>query len=269
MRKSLVACLVALVMLRVAAHAQSTQSVGAYLALNGTPVAALPPVLTSTILTTLQRTVQFSARYGYIDNNAYSTNGQAANNGGATVVFPTSLGSTISVTAGVWYPSGTGYSSHLMLGVAGDYGIGSMQIGVGTPIIDSSATGLATRVADTLSPPLLSFSVDGEIGYGSPSRGTYWAGRIGAPITLGQRGSGMRVAGFVTPSLGWGYSQLESVNVAGAPITTTASGVRMVIGGGVGVYTPASLLSMSLGFQHVFVTGASTLVGLVVSLGTR
>jgi hypothetical protein len=233
------------------AHAQSAQSIGAFLALNGTPVAALPPVLTTTILTSLQRTVQFSARYGYLDNNTYSADGQATNNGGLTVVFPSGLGSTVSLTAGFWYPTGKNYSSHLMLGAAGDYGIGSAQL---------------TDAADS---PLLSLAVDADVGFGKPSNGTFWAARLGAPVTLGQRGEGIRVAAFVIPGIGFGSSRLDAVNVAGQPVTTTESGVRFMAGGGVGVYTPASTLSVSLGFQQVFVTGSSTLVGLVISLGTK
>jgi hypothetical protein len=251
MRKTFAVCLLAAVAAHTAAHAQSAGSIGAYLALNGTPIAALPPVMTSTILTSLQRTVQFAGRYGYLDNDAYSTNGQAANNGGVTVVLPSGLGTTISLTGGVWYPTGKQYSAHLMLGAAGDYGIGSAQL---------------TDAADS---PLLSLAVDGELGFGKPSRGTYWAWRLGAPVTLGQRGDGIRIALFATPGMAYGWARVDGVNAGGQPVTTTQSGLRFMTSGGVGVYTPASTLSVSLGFQHVYITGASTLVGLVVSLAAK
>lgn len=251
MRKTFVVCLLVAVMAHTVAHAQSAGSIGAYLALSGTPIAALPPVMTSTILTSLQRTVQFSGRYGYLNNDTFLTNGQAANNGGVTVVLPAGLGSTISLTGGVWYPTGKQNSAHLMLGAAGDYGIGS------------------AKLSDISDSPLLSLAVDGEVGFGKPSSGTYWAWRLGAPVTFGQRGEGIRIALFGTPGMAYGWARVSGMNAGGQETTTTQSGLRFMTSGGVGVYTPASTLSISLGFQHVYITGASTLVGLVVSLAAK
>lgn len=84
---------------------------------------------------------------------------------------------------------------------------------------------------------------------------------MGAPVSLVSRETaGMQVAPFVTPSLGFGV-----VNDDGR----TRGGMRFMVGGGVGVYNPTSTVSANLGFQHVFIRGSSTQVGVVLSLGSK
>jgi hypothetical protein len=226
---------------------------GAYRALSGTPVGALPPIMTSTILGTLQRTTQFAIRYGYLQGFAipgsYQSDRNGANNVAASVVLPMSIGSTVTGTAGVWYPTKADVNgdrqASLLLGLGGDYRLGSAPVG------------------DATTSPVLTFSLDGDLGYGKPREGSIWSLSVGAPIGLVTRGTGMQIAPFLIPAIGFG--NLSASNALGG---TTFSGVRYSVGGGVGVFNPASTLMVSLGFQHIFIGGSATLVGLVVSLGS-
>ena len=226
---------------------------GAYRALSGTPVGALPPLMTSTILGTLQRTTQFAIRYGYLQGFAipgtYQSDRNGANNVAASVVLPLSIGSTLTGTAGVWYPTKADANgdrqASLLLGVGGDYRLASAPVG------------------DGATSPVLTFSLDGDLGYGKPREGTLWSLSVGAPIGLVTRGSGMQIAPFLIPAIGFG--NLSASDAFGG---TTFSGMRYSVGGGVGVFNPASTLSVNLGFQHIFIGGSATLVGVVVSLGS-
>jgi hypothetical protein len=230
----------------VVGSAQGVDDYEAYLALISTPAGALPPVMTSTIVTTLQRTTQFSVRYGYQNGLADPVTGRSsdvgANNFAATVVLPMGLGSTVSLSAGAWYPTEKDYSSHLMLSGAGDYRIGSAAL------------------SDAPASPLLALALSGELGFAKPRDATMWSANVGVPVSLVTQGTGMRIAPFVVPGLGFG-----TVNSSGE----TRSGMRFTAGGGVGLYNPASTLSVNLGFQHVFIRGSSTLVGVVLSLGSK
>ena len=145
----------------VVGSAQGVDDYEAYLALISTPVGALPPVMTSTIVTTLQRTTQFSVRYGYQKGLADPVTGRSsdvgANNFAATVVLPMGLGSTVSLSAGAWYATEKSYSSHLMLSGAGDYRIGSAAL------------------SDAPTSPLLALALSGELGFAKPSDATMWS----------------------------------------------------------------------------------------------
>jgi len=248
-------CAVALsVVIGVESRAQIiNDDYGAYRALAGTPVGALPPLMTSTILGTLQRTTQFAIRYGYLQGFAipgsYQSDRNGANNVAASVVLPLSIGSTLTGTAGVWYPTKGDVNgdrkASLLLGVGGDYRLGSAPVG------------------DATTSPVLTFSLGGDLGYGKPREGTLWSASVDAPIGLVTRGTGMQIAPFLTPAIGFGNLH-GSAAVGGA----TFSGLRYSVGGGVGVFNAASTLSVNLGFQHIFIGGSATLVGVVVSLGS-
>jgi hypothetical protein len=228
--------------------AQSLDELGAYAALAGTPIGALPPVMTSTMLATLQRSMQFSVRYGYLRGYPDAATGGGfdvgANNFAATVTLPMGLGSTVSLTAGAWYPTGQNYSSHLMLSAGGDYRLGS------GPISDAPTS------------PALSVSLSGELGYGRPKDESLWSASVGAPIAIVTRGEGMRIAPFLVPAIGFGTRNT-------AVDDQSRSGVRWMVGGGVGFYNPASTLSINLGFHQAFISGSSTLVGVVFSIGSK
>jgi hypothetical protein len=225
---------------------------GAYRALQGTPLGALPPLMTSTILGRLQRYTQFSLRYGYLSGFAVPGTGQTDKNGSnnvaASVVIPMSLGSTVTGTAGIWYPSkadvnGNRHAS-VLLGLGGDYRIGSAAL------------------TDAAEAPIFTFGLDGELGFGKPRSATLWSAGVGVPLALVTRGQGMQIGTFVVPMIGFG--NFDASNQLGG---ATFSGMRYSLGGGVGFYNQASTVSVNLGFQHVYISGAATLVGIAVSIG--
>jgi len=242
----------------VAANVSRAQVVnsdqGAYRAVQGTPMGALPPIMTSTLLGTLQRYPQFVLRYGYLSGLAIPGTDQSdkngANNAAASVVIPLSLGSTVTGTAGIWYPTkedanGDRHAS-LLLGIGGDYRLGS------------------AAVSDAPEAALFTFGLDGQLGFGKPHDATLWSAGVGIPLALVTRGTGIQIGTFIVPTIGFGNFDASN-NLSGE----TLSGVRYSLGGGVGFYNLASTVSVNLGFQHVYISGAPTLVGLAVSIGSR
>jgi hypothetical protein len=226
---------------------------GAYRALVGTPMGALPPVMTSTILGSLQRTTQFAIRYGYLSGlpipGSYQSDKNGANNVAASVVLPMSIGSTLTGTAGIWYPTKADAngdrSASLLLGAGGDYRLGSAPVG------------------DSPDAPVLMIGLNGDLGYGKPREGTVWSAAVGTPVGLVTRGTGMQIATFLIPAIGFG--NFDASSAFGGQ---SFSGMRYSVGGGVGLFNPASTMTVNLGFQHVFISGSSTVVGVVVSLGS-
>ena len=225
---------------------------GAYRAIQGTPVGALPPLMTSTILGRLQRYPQFALRYGYLSGLAVPGTDQSDKNGSnnvaASVVIPLSLGSTVTGTAGIWYPSKADVNgdrqASILLGLGGDYRLGS------------------TAITDAAEAPLFTFGLNGDLGFGKPRNATLWSAGVGVPLALVTRGQGMQIGTFVVPMIGFG--NFDASNQLGG---ATFSGMRYSLGGGVGFYNQASTVSVNLGFQHVYISGAPTLVGIAVAIG--
>ena len=75
----------------------SPSQLGTVAGLMQTPVAALPPVITSTITGDIQKSNVYSLRYGYISG----PNGFSSNNIGLTATLPLAIGSTLAFTGGV------------------------------------------------------------------------------------------------------------------------------------------------------------------------
>ena len=259
MRKGEVGRFVAITALSlVIAKASGAQVIGsddgAYRALQGTPVGALPPIMTSTMLGTLQRYTQFTLRYGYLSGLAVPGTDQSDKNGSnnvaASVVVPLSLGSTVTGTAGIWYPTKEDANgdrqASILLGLGGDYRLGSAAL------------------TDSPDAPLFTFGLNGELGFGKPRNATLWSAGVGIPLALVTRGTGMQIGTFIVPLIGFGNFD-ESSQLGGE----TLSGMRYSLGGGVGFYNQASTVSVNLGFQHVYISGSPTLVGIAVSIGSR
>lgn len=250
----LILLLIALVTAPVAAPVagQVTQNdAAAYASLVQTPVGALAPIATSTLLDQRQRGAVFAVRYGYI-----ATDGAVGfNNLGATAVLPMGLQSTISLTAGTIIPTchdQSGCSSGLMLGGGGDMRLTSFDV----------ATGMRATL-----------SLNGELGYGKPRNVDYaFSGSVGVPIavTIAATAPGMRIVPFITPAFGFGNEQVTLDNPGGTgTFSRGASGQRFIIGGGIALTNPASTIGANLGFQHVVFEGGKTQVGITVTFGGR
>lgn len=214
-----------------------------------TPIAGLPPLVTSTISGEVQSGVALAVRYGYLSSTP------KLNNFGATAILPLGLGSTVSLTGGVSAlsggPCGPAFCDRsdnaLMLSVAGDTRIGEMPFGTGR------------------SPTRLAFTVNGELGYSQPRGRHETAVEVGVPISLIQGGlarGAMRIVPFVTPE--FTFANVSFNNGGG-----TESGSRFAIGGGVGIWNPTSSVGANFGFQYVAISGAQVELGLNLTLGGR
>ena len=264
MPTSLRFALVTLLAVAISGPLRAQASTDAWIALMYTPPGALPPLATSTITGEVQSSVSLALRYGYL---SAPTGGIAANAGGGTLVVPAGLGRTLSLTAGAIGCKGC--SGDLMLGVGGDMRVGERAFNDGQ---------VGTRIA---------LNLNGEIGYDRPhgswfGNGTLLSGELGLPISLiaGDRTkNGVRFVPFVTPAIGIGSMRVEpgaqvvGLTPAGTPVLVQRAdagwetGVRFMLGGGIGVYSPSSLIGIDLGVQLVPLGNSHPQVGLALTLG--
>ena len=212
----------------------------AWSALLGTPTGALAPLMTPTLAGSPARSAQLALRYGH----SQGVNDLASlNNFAVTALFPAGTGATISLTGGMIRPSCDGCETHVMLSIGGDMALYSSPLG---PSSDAGRFAMA---------------LNGEFGYGKPEDATLLAGSVGLPFSLilGST-AGMRFVPYVTPAFGFGSS-----NESGSSV----SGVRFLLGGGIGLHNPASTVSVHAGFQQIFISDAKMIFGLGLSIGGR
>jgi hypothetical protein len=226
---------VALCGLATSLRAQSNDVI-AFAGIRTTPVGALSPVMTNTIINRLQNGASLALRYGHLSSGDLNS---ATNSFGVTGVLPTGLGSSVSLTAGI--TTCQGCDAALLLGVGGDMRLYASPFG-------SKATS-----------PLVTLSLDGQLGYGHVRSTSDFSGYVGAPIALVGRGAGMQFVPFITP--GFGFAQISN--------NGSSSGSLFMLGGGLGVYNRMTNVSANFGFQYPFVTNGTTMIGLTLTLGGR
>jgi hypothetical protein len=242
----------------------SGQSLGApapgyveYLQLLGTPTASLPPLFTYTLTGIAQQTPQIVARYGYVPDItrplAPTVGGHAAHSLGSfglTGIIPLGLGGTVSLTGGVSNErcsTGCPPGARYMASVAGDYRLLRSPVGIATD---------AMR---------LTVALNGELGIGSPGSGLTETADLGVPLALSfGRPDATQVIPYVTPSLAFIATGSQSL---ANPEAIRAG--RALLGGGVALFNPKSVLGASIGFQYVFVPRTEMQVGIALSVGGR
>jgi hypothetical protein len=194
------------------------------------------------------------ARYGYVPDIARPlappTGGHAAHSldsFGLTGILPAGLDATVSLTAGLSNERCTGCSgSRFMASVASDYRVLRAPLGDGED---------AMR---------LTVAIDGEVGFGQPAGGTTWTAGVGVPMAIAFGPvAATQVIPYLVPSL--------AVLSAGAG-TTGGSDLRagrVLLGGGVALFNPKSVVGGSVGFQYVFVDRTELQIGVGISIGGR
>jgi hypothetical protein len=222
-----------------AASSQTIDERATYFALTRTPVGALAPILTNTLVERLQNGASLVLRYGNLASGDFNN---TAHTFAVTGILPAGLGSSLSITAGTITTDCSGCNPELMLGVGGDIRLMGRTMGT------------------TATSPLFTISLDGELGYGNRDPGTYFTGYVGAPIALVQRGTGMQFVPFITPGFG-----LAQTSVSGS----SSSGSGLMLGGGLGIYNTESSLIVNVGIQHQFMTGARNAIGINVLFGGK
>jgi hypothetical protein len=223
-----------------------------YVSLLGTPTGSLPPLTTYTIAGFAQHSAELLARYGFVSDMSLPLapdtgphEAHSLNSFGLTGLMPLGLDGTVSLTLGLSSQHCTGCSgSEFMGAVNGDYRI------LSTGLNSSNATRFTLAVA-------------GEVGVGHPATGTAWTVDLGFPLafTVGPE-AGLRFIPFVTPGLAY-------VTANGASNTENVNAVRVVMGGGVSLFNPKSMLGASVGFQYIFVDKTQVQFGVGVSVGGR
>jgi hypothetical protein len=223
------------------ASAQSADQIGTYVAISRTPVGALAPMLTNTLINRLQNGASLGLRYGYLQSadNLNATNHAV----GITGVLPAGLGASLRLTAGFNMTDCVDCDPDLLLGAGGDIRL------------------IGSAMGNTASSPLWTVSLDGELGYSNLNPGSAFSGYVGAPIALVQRGQGMQFAPFITP--GFAFAQTN-----GAPVSST-SGSGLMIGGGLGIYNSESSVVINAGGQHFFMRGARSTIGINILFGGK
>lgn len=225
-------------------RAQTLGEVATYLSTMRTPVGALAPMLTNTLLNRAQNGASLALRYGNLARGDFNENTNAF---GVTGILPAGLGATVQITGGVLLTDKTSLvadqrAGELMLGVGGD-----MRL-------------MGSAMGSTSTSPLFTLSLDGELGYSNADPGSFFSIYVGAPMALVQRGTGMQFVPFLTP----GFS-IGKVSSNGA----SESGSGLMIGGGLGIYNTESSLIINVGAQHSFMNGARNTFGINFLIGGK
>jgi hypothetical protein len=216
----------------------------AFVALRATHIGALTPIMTPAMISRRLNGAQLAIRYGLRDENDVRAHSVAGSG-----ILAIGLQSSVSITAGVQFGQGSA-DSQLMVGLGGD-----MRL---------------YESGDPSSGSTLSLALSGDLGYAQlkPGDQSGLALGIGAPVTImfGATPEGMRIAPFFTPVFGIGST------TGGCPVAFPSceeSGIRWVLGGGIGVWNPVSSISASIGVNQVLLDGAKPVFGVNVTLGGR
>lgn len=219
--------------------AQSIDEIATYITILRTPVGALAPVMTNTLLNRLQNGGSLAVRYGNIGSGDFNATTRTL---AVTGILPAGLGSNFSITGGVSKADCPGCDASLMLGVGGDLRLTGMTMG-------TSSTS-----------PLFTVSLAGELGYGRVDPANFFSGYVGLPIALVQRGTGMQFVPFITPA----FAIARASGSAGSE-----SGTGLMLGGGLGIYNLLTNVTVNAGAQHSFMNGARNVVGINVTIGGK
>jgi len=148
----------------------------------------------------------------------------------------------VGITAGYQSPSGGGCDGHFMAAANVESRLASTILGTGSDAAQ------------------LNIGVDGEFGIGHPT--ATWLATLtgGLPISLVAHSSGISIAPFLTPAVGWGHAKNSSLN---------EGGTRFLLGGGVTFLSTTSPIAVNVGFQKIFIDGGDTVIGLSLVLGAR
>jgi hypothetical protein len=225
------------------ALAQSEGDLRAFAALRATHIGALTPLMTPAMVSRRLNGAQLGLRYGLLYENNLYTNAIAG-----TGIFATGVESSVSVTAGVTDANCNGCQPSLLLGVGGDMRLYESS--------ELRGTGTGLTVA-----------ISGDVGYAQikPGDDNAFALGVGAPITVSLGSSqGLRWAIYGNPVFGVGQTSTDCIFP-----DCDKSGIRWVLGGGIGAWSPTTNISASVGINQVVLSGAKPVYGINVVIGGR
>jgi hypothetical protein len=221
----------ALLGLASSAKAQGDDNGFGYVALITTPSAGVTPIVRQWMLRDPSTRMGIDAQWGHLDGNGANFDMVT---GGLT--FPTSSGKAdYGVSAGYGRPNCAGCPGYL---VAGGVYEGSLEQSTGTASV-------------------FTVGLNGRLGYARSQGTSYWSGSVGVPLSLAfGQGNAMRIVPFLTPALGVGHIGSD----------LSATGVRLLVGGGIGVLSQSAGIGGTLGFQRILADGSKTVFGLGMSI---
>jgi hypothetical protein len=229
-----VAILAALVAPASGARAQGDDGGIGYVALVSTPSAGVAPIARQWMLSDPRGNVGLDVQWGHLSGNGANFD---MFTGGVT--FPTKSGKAdFGLTAGYGRISCDGCGSNF---VAGGVYEGSLR--------QSAGTG-----------GTFTLGLNGRLGYARASGISTWSASVGLPFSYAfGSGDATRIVPFLIPAFGAG-------NI-GSSLSTT--GVRFLVGGGVGVLNQPAGVGVTLGVQRVIISGGKYVVGLGLSVIPR
>ena len=237
----------ALVLIAIAAPASSAlgqRDLFAAVALAATPIGALTPLMSPSMVGRTLDGAQLALRYGQSGGDGGSTTRNIAGSG----IFSVGLKSSVSITAGVQTNNCPSCSPTILLGAGGD-----MRLYDGGEVA-GGGSGLAV-------------SVSGDFGYGRAfGEDDAYALGVGTPVTLSLASGGrdaLHIVPFFTPVFGIG----QTSPCPSSQPNCERSGTRFVFGGGVGVWNPMTTVSASLGINKVIQEGSDVVYGINVVFG--
>jgi hypothetical protein len=230
----------------IAAQANSSGDVRAFIALRGTHIGALTPLMTPAMVGRRLEGAQLALRYGLRNEDDFRFQAAAASG-----IFAVGLRSTVALTAGITDADCADCGPALQVGLGGDTRLyeGGDPLGTGTS---------------------LTIALSGDVGYAQlkPGDDDALAFGIGVPVAISLATGGresMHVVPYFTPVFGIGSTN------APCPVLgdCSKSGTQWVLGGGLGVWNPLTSISASIGVNHVMLEGAKPVFGINVIFGGR
>lgn len=239
----------ALASLPCIATGQTPDGFAAVTALQASHIGALTPLMTPAMVRRTLNGAQLGLRYGLHDQPGLRTHSVAGSG-----IFAMGLNSSVAITAGVSDADcDVGCSPALLLGIGAD-----MRVFQRGDVLSAGS--------------IFTLAVSGDVGYAEvkPDDSDALGLGVGAPMTLifGADRAGWRLTSFFTPVFGIG--QLNGFICPGlGPCDGSASGTRILLGGGVGLWSPTSSVSASIGINQAMADQARPVYGVSVVIGGR
>ena len=218
-----------------AARAQSVGNVAGALALQVTPTAGLPVLVSRAMIGgPASKGPQFAVRYGHTGIGTEPSGGDVnVDNYGLTGLVPMGEAGTLYATVGADKLDCDGCKTQFMLSGGGDIALGGRAL---------STSQNSAR---------MTFTMSGELGYSHQNGGYAVSGLVSLPVALVFPNGTLRVAPFLSP--GFGYGRAHDNN-PGVGQSADQSAGRFVLSGGLGVVDVNSIVGVTIGFSKVFVS---------------
>ena len=245
----------------------------AYAALTSTPVAAFAPAISARDAGLGPKRMGFRFQFGHRDEEGdFSTRAL-----GAGIDFPVG-NATFGLTAGILdYACDEDQFDDPEFGIDVDLECKSAMM-AGASMSAPLVTGPFGGAGSTYS-----LGLDGALGFSSgdildfhyddgfetidvEASASAIAAAIGMPLSLVVRSPSLTVVPMLRPGIGWGRQAGEG-EVNGESVDATESGIRFMLGGGVGFLFTNMGLGISVGAQKVFYEDGKTVIGLGVTFG--